>query len=64
MEFGVFRSSFYCDYGYNIELGSNVLMNFNCVILDICAVSIGDNCQIGPAVQFYAADHPRYPAVR
>lgn len=34
-------------------------LNFNCVILDVCEVSIGDGTQIGPAVQFYAADHPR-----
>ena len=34
-------------------------MNFNCVILDVVEVSIGDRTQIGPAVQIYAADHPR-----
>ncbi|MFD2640717.1 sugar O-acetyltransferase [Pseudomonas japonica] len=60
----VVRPPFYCDYGYNIELGANVFMNFNCVILDICRVSIGDDCQIGPAVQIYAADHPRDPEIR
>ncbi len=60
----VIRPPFHCDYGYNIELGANVFMNFNCVILDICTVSIGDDCQIGPAVQIYAADHPRDPDVR
>lgn len=60
----IVRPPFYCDYGYNIELGRNVFMNFNCVILDICTVSIGDDCQIGPAVQIYAADHPRDPATR
>lgn len=60
----IVRPPFYCDYGYNIELGRNVFINFNCVILDICTVSIGDDCQIGPAVQIYAADHPRDPAVR
>lgn len=58
------RPPFYCDYGYNISLGSNVFMNFNCVILDVCPVSIGDDCQIGPAVQIYAADHPLDPKVR
>jgi len=60
----VIRPPFYCDYGYNISLGSNVFMNFNCVILDVCPVSIGDDCQIGPAVQIYAADHPLDPKVR
>ena len=40
-------------------LGDGVFMNFNCVILDVVEVSIGDRTQIGPAVQIYAADHPR-----
>ncbi|MNJ61182.1 Maltose O-acetyltransferase [compost metagenome] len=39
-------------------------MNFNCVVLDVCPISIGDDCQIGPAVQIYAADHPLDPKVR
>ena len=60
----VIRPPFYCDYGYNIELGARVFMNFNCVILDVAPVSIGDDCQIGPAVQIYTADHPRDPQLR
>ncbi len=60
----VIRPPFYCDYGYNISIGSNVFMNFNCVVLDVCPISIGDDCQIGPAVQIYAADHPLDPKVR
>jgi maltose O-acetyltransferase len=55
----VIRPPFFCDYGYNIRLGDNVFLNFNCVILDIVTVTIGDRTQIGPAVQIYAADHPR-----
>jgi maltose O-acetyltransferase len=55
----VVRPPFFCDYGYNIRLGDNVFVNFNCVILDIVTVTIGDRTQIGPAVQIYAADHPR-----
>ena len=58
------RPPFYCDYGSNIVLGSGVFLNFNCVILDVANVSIGDQTQIGPAVQIYAADHPRDPAQR
>jgi maltose O-acetyltransferase len=53
------RPPFFCDYGSNIRLGDGVFLNFNCVILDVVAVSIGDRTQIGPAVQIYAADHPR-----
>jgi len=55
----VIRPPFFCDYGYNISLGDGVFLNFNCVILDVVEVSIGDRTQIGPAVQIYAADHPR-----
>src|SRR3977135_2068008 len=50
---------FFCDYGSNIRLGPGVFLNFNCVILDVVEVSIGDRTQIGPAAQIYAADHPR-----
>jgi maltose O-acetyltransferase len=55
----VIRPPFFCDYGTNIRLGDGVFMNFNCVILDVVEVSIGDRTQIGPAVQIYTADHPR-----
>ena len=55
----VIRPPFFCDYGYNIHLGEEVFLNFNCVILDVVEVTIGDRTQIGPAVQIYAADHPR-----
>lgn len=58
------RPPFFCDYGFNIKLGANVFLNFNCVILDVVEVTIGDETQIGPAVQIYAADHPRDPAQR
>ena len=53
------RPPFFCDYGYNITLGADVFINYNCVILDVVDVVIGDRTQIGPAVQIYAADHPR-----
>lgn len=49
---------FFCDYGRNIELGRNVYFNFNCVILDVVKVRIGDNVLFGPAVQVYTASHP------
>jgi maltose O-acetyltransferase len=60
----VARAPFYCDYGYNIFLGERVFLNFNCVLLDVCRIEIGDGTQIGPAVQIYAADHPRDAATR
>ena len=49
---------FYCDYGSNIELGQRVFFNFNCVVLDVCRVRIGDFTLFGPAVQIYTATHP------
>jgi len=49
---------FYCDYGSNIYLGERVYFNFNCVILDVCEVHVGDFTFFGPAVQIYAATHP------
>ncbi len=49
---------FYCDYGRNIYLGERVYFNFNCVVLDVCEVRIGDFAFFGPAVQIYAATHP------
>lgn len=63
-EGAVVRSPFHCDYGYNIQLGAGVFLNFGCVILDVAEVRIGEGSQIGPAVQIYAADHPRDPAAR
>ena len=58
------RPPFYCDYGYNIRIGSDAFFNFNCVVLDVVAVTVGAGTQIGPAVQIYTADHPRDPLVR
>jgi len=49
---------FYCDYGFNIELGKNVYMNYNCVILDCAKVTIGENTLLGPNVQIYTAENP------
>jgi maltose O-acetyltransferase len=60
----VVRPPFHCDYGFNIRLGANAFLNYNCVILDVVEVSIGEGAQLGPAVQIYAADHPRDPAQR
>ena len=53
------RPPFHCDYGFNISLGTGVFLNYNCVILDVVAVTIGDKTQIGPGVQILTADHPR-----
>ncbi len=55
---------FYCDYGSNIELGERVFFNFDCVVLDVCRVRIGDFTMFGPAVQIYTATHPMNAELR
>ena len=49
---------FYCDYGSNLYLGERVYFNFNCVVLDVCDVHVGDFTFFGPAVQICAGTHP------
>ena len=51
-------SPFFCDYGYNIEVGENVFINMNCVVLDEAKVTFGDNVFVAPGCGFYTAGHP------
>src|SRR5688572_5269730 len=55
---------FYCDYGSNIHLGTRVFFNFNCVVLDVCEVPIGDYTLFGPGVQILTPMHPLNAALR
>lgn len=55
---------FWCDYGYNIEIGENFFANHNCVILDGAKVVFGDNVFIAPNCGFYTAGHPADAARR
>tara|TARA_R110002049_G_scaffold72490_7_gene187564 strand:- start:150834 stop:151367 length:534 start_codon:yes stop_codon:yes gene_type:complete len=55
---------FRCDYGTNIYLGEKVYFNFDCVILDVCEVRIGNNVFVAPGVHIYAATHPVDAALR
>ena len=55
---------FYCDYGTHIEVGKNFFANYNCTILDVAKVTIGDNCQLAPNVAIYTAGHPVHPDTR
>jgi len=50
--------TFKCDYGYNIHIGENFFANFDCIILDVNEVFIGDDCMFGPRVQIFSATHP------
>lgn len=52
------------DYGYNTHVGENFFANFDCTILDVSEVRIGDNCMFAPGVQIYTATHPIHPVER
>jgi maltose O-acetyltransferase len=58
------RAPFHVDYGFNVFIGRDVFLNFGCILLDVCPITIGDKTQIGPYAQLLAADHPRDPAAR
>ncbi|KFN08095.1 maltose acetyltransferase domain-containing protein [Paenibacillus macerans] len=56
--------TFRCDYGTNIYVGNHFYANFDCVILDVCEVHIGEYCFMAPGVHIYTAAHPLNPAER
>ncbi|WP_367296365.1 sugar O-acetyltransferase [Levilactobacillus yonginensis] len=58
------RPRFVCDYGYNIHVGNNFFANFDCILLDTCDITIGDNALLAPRVQIYTAAHPLNVAAR
>ena len=55
---------FRCDYGGNITVGRDFYANYDCIILDVCPVTIGDRVLFGPRVGLYGAGHPLDPEVR
>ncbi|GKZ26339.1 maltose acetyltransferase [Aspergillus brasiliensis] len=52
------------DYGYNVKVGEGAFINFDCVIIDTCLVTIGARTLFGPKVSLYSGTHPLDPAVR
>jgi maltose O-acetyltransferase len=58
------RPPFYCDYGCHIFAGDNLLINFDCTILDCNEVHLGNNVLLAPKVQIYTAYHPTDPNLR
>lgn len=52
------QPTFRCDYGSNISIGDNFYANYDCIIVDVCEVTIGDNVFFGPRVCIYTAGHP------
>ena len=60
----IINPPFFCDYGNHIHVGKNFFANYNCTILDVGTVTIGDNCQMAPNVAIYTAGHPLHPDTR
>ena len=60
----IINPPFYCDDGSHIEIGKNFFANYNCTILDVAKVIIGNNCMLAPNVAIYTAGHPVHPDTR
>jgi maltose O-acetyltransferase len=58
------RPPLYCDYGYQLRIGARTFVNFGMVALDVAAITVGDDVQIGPNVQLLTATHPIDPELR
>lgn len=56
--------NFHCDFGQNIHVGDNFHVDYNCTMLDLAEIRIGDNCLIGPDVGIYTAGHRLEPEGR
>ncbi|AQS71389.1 sugar O-acetyltransferase [Streptomyces pactum] len=52
------RPPLYVDYGSNITIGARTFVNYNLTALDVAAITIGEDCQIGPGVQLLTPTHP------
>ncbi|MYS70517.1 sugar O-acetyltransferase, partial [Streptomyces sp. SID5926] len=58
------RPPLYVDYGSNITVGARTFVNYNLTALDVAAITIGEDCQIGPNVQLLTPTHPLEPGPR
>lgn len=58
------RPPFFVDYGENISIGARTFVNFNLTALGVAAITIGQDCQIGPNVQLLTPTHPVDPEMR
>jgi maltose O-acetyltransferase len=58
------RPPLYVDYGSNITIGARTFVNYNLTALDVAAITIGEDCQIGPGVQLLTPTHPLEPGPR
>lgn len=53
-----------CDYGKNISIGENFYASYDCIMLDVCDIKIGNDVFFGPRVGVYTSGHPVYAPVR
>jgi len=60
----VIRPGFRCDYGAYISIGAGTFVNYDCVLLDVAPIRLGEACQLGPAVQLLTPTHPLEPEPR
>ena len=60
----VIRPPFRCEYGTPVSIGAGTFMNYDCVMLDVAAITIGAACQVATRVQFLTATHPIDPEPR
>ena len=58
------RPPLYVDYGTHVSIGARCFANFGLVALDVAAITIGDDVQIGPNVQLLTPTHPVEPEPR
>lgn len=60
----VVKPPFRCDYGRTIAIGAGTFVNYDCIMLDVAEITIGESCQIAPRVQILTATHPIDPVAR
>lgn len=63
-EDAVVRAPLHVDYGFNIAIGPRTFVNYGLTALDVAAIRIGADCQIGPGVQLLTPTHPAEPGPR
>ena len=55
---------FHCDYGSHIYIGKHFYANCDCIFLDVCDITIGDDVFLAPGVCIFTATHPIDAGVR
>jgi len=58
------RPPLHVDYGTNLRVGARTFANFGLTALDVAAITIGEDVQIGPHVQLLTPTHPLDPELR